>query len=221
MFCEGCGKHLGDDANFCKQCGRAVVQDDDPDLDIVYVPRGDGYERKYARHGQLVSRGRTELVPVPVQSPTVRRARTVEESDDDWEERFLRGAPERSDRGRSAGSAPPGTRRAAEIQARTAVDQWSAAAVAISWLPGSTFGLAAADMSMIRNVAGCFGVGNFDTEAAVATIAASATGRYAAELLVFAGPLGLMIKAAIAAGITKAVGEKTISYFRNLSPLPE
>lgn len=45
------------------------------------------------------------------------------------------------------------TLKSAERTARTIVNKWSAGAVAVGWIPGSTLALGAADYAMIQQVA--------------------------------------------------------------------
>lgn len=106
----------------------------------------------------------------------------------------------------------------AEEKARKIVNNWVAGAAAVSWVPGSTLVLGVADFAMIRAVAKAFGVQEFNMEAVVATIGAGAVGKVAVEGLSFIPIFGWALKAAIAAGVTKGVGEATIKYFKDRSP---
>ena len=111
------------------------------------------------------------------------------------------------------------TKSDGERQARAIVNKWVAGAAAVSWVPGSTFVLGAADYAMIRAVATAFEVMQFDHEAAVGVIACCTTGKLVAELLDFVPGFGWLVKAMIAAGITKGAGEAVIGYFAARSPL--
>jgi len=107
----------------------------------------------------------------------------------------------------------------AEKKARNRVNAWTAGAVALGWVPGSMFALAAADVEICREVAKCFGVEHWSAESVSAAIGASVTGKIVAgEALSFIPVLGWAIKAGVAGGITKAVGEAIIAYFRSQSP---
>jgi uncharacterized protein (DUF697 family) len=107
----------------------------------------------------------------------------------------------------------------AEVRAREAVNRWMAGAAAVSWVPGSTLVIGAADFAMIRAVAKAFEVEEYDMEAVVGAVGASATGKLLAESLSFIPVAGWIAKAAIAGGITKAMGEAVIAYMRERSPL--
>ena len=110
------------------------------------------------------------------------------------------------------------TKSQAEKDARQIVNKWAAGATAGSWVPGSTFFLSAADYMMIRKVAHAYGVDNYDQEAACAAVAGSFVGKSLVELLSFIPGPGWIAKAFIAGGITKAMGDATISYFGGLTP---
>ena len=107
----------------------------------------------------------------------------------------------------------------AEKKARKRVNAWTAGAVAVGWVPGSMFALAAGDVEICREVAACFGVEHWTAESVSAAIGASVTGKIVAgEALSFIPVVGWAIKSAVAGGITKAVGEAIIKYFRSQSP---
>src|SRR5689334_7888795 len=94
----------------------------------------------------------------------------------------------------------------AEKKARTRVNAWTAGAVAVGWVPGSMFALAAGDVELCREVAECFGVEHWTAESVSAAIGASVTGKIVAgEALSFIPVLGWAVKSAVAGGITKAV----------------
>ena len=113
----------------------------------------------------------------------------------------------------------PQTLSAAESQARAVVNKWALAAGAVSWVPGSALALGAADYAMIRSVAQAFSVTNYNAEAVVAIMAASGTGLMASEALSFIPIAGWAVKAVVAGGIMKGMGEAVIKYFRERSPL--
>lgn len=106
----------------------------------------------------------------------------------------------------------------AEENARSIVNIWTGGAAAVSWVPGSTLVLGTADWAMINKVANAFGVKEYNKEAVVATVAACTGGKWAAEALSFIPVAGWAVKAVIASGMTKALGEAVIRYFRNCSP---
>jgi uncharacterized protein (DUF697 family) len=113
------------------------------------------------------------------------------------------------------------TKKEAEEKARSVVNAWSMGAVAVGWLPGSSFILGANEYVMVGQVADCFQVRNYDAEAVMTVLTATIGGRMAVELLSFIPILGWAVKAGVAASVTKAVGEAVIAHFRNLSNLPE
>lgn len=107
----------------------------------------------------------------------------------------------------------------AERKARNRVNAWATGAVAVGWVPGSMFLLACGDMAICQEVAECFGVKHYEPEALCAAIGASVTGKIVAgEALSFLPGFGWAIKSAVAGGITKAVGEAIIQYFKSQSP---
>lgn len=114
----------------------------------------------------------------------------------------------------------PQTLRAAEEQARAVVNKWALAAGAVSWIPGSSLALGAADYGMIRSVAQAFAVTSYSAEAVVGIMAASGTGLMASEALSFIPIAGWAVKAVVSGGIMKGMGEAVIRYFRERSPLP-
>ena len=108
----------------------------------------------------------------------------------------------------------------AEKQARAVVDEWSVAAAALGWLPGSQFFLAGVDLKMIKNVARAFDVESYNATQITATITASVGGKTIAHtLLDFIPGFGGLIKSVTAAGVTKVVGEIVINYFKERTPL--
>ena len=107
------------------------------------------------------------------------------------------------------------TLAAAEAKAREIVNKFSAGAVAASFIPGSTLILAGADVVMINEISKAFGCGTAEADAFVASAAASAAGKTAANLLLEFVPF---VKQAVAGGGTKALGELAINYFRDRSP---
>jgi uncharacterized protein (DUF697 family) len=107
----------------------------------------------------------------------------------------------------------------AEAEARARVNAWTAGAVAVGWVPGSMFALAAADVEICREVADCFGIKHWRAESVSASIGASLAGKVVAgELLSFIPVFGWAIKAGVAGSLTKLVGEAIIKYFKGQSP---
>jgi uncharacterized protein (DUF697 family) len=81
------------------------------------------------------------------------------------------------------------------------------------------FALAAADVKIVKDIAKAFGVDAYSIEEIGAAVGATATGKIAAgELLSFIPVFGWAVKSAVAASVTKAMGETMISYFKKKSP---
>lgn len=112
-----------------------------------------------------------------------------------------------------------GRKADAEKRAREIVNNWTLIAASVSWVPGSTFILGAADIKMVNDVAHTFDVKGVSAETVFATVGASTVGKGLVELLSFIPGPGWFAKGAIATGITKATGEAVIAYFRDRSPL--
>ena len=75
--------------------------------------------------------------------------------------------------------------------ARRRVNAWTAGAVALGWMPGSTIALASADVEICREVAHCFGVEHWSAKSLSAAIGASIVGKaIAGEALSFIPVLG-------------------------------
>jgi uncharacterized protein (DUF697 family) len=111
------------------------------------------------------------------------------------------------------------TLRQAEQEAKDIVNKWAAGATAVSWVPFSSIVLTGADVMMVARVAAAFEVEGYSVEKATATAAASTGGRWLAEACSFVPGPGWFVKAIIAGGVTKAMGEAVIAYFRKESPL--
>jgi uncharacterized protein (DUF697 family) len=80
--------------------------------------------------------------------------------------------------------------------------------------------LAAGDVALCSKVAACFQVTDWSKESVAAALGASVTGKVVAgEALSFVPVIGWAVKSAVASGVTKAVGEGIIAYFRKQSPL--
>lgn len=107
----------------------------------------------------------------------------------------------------------------AEKKARVVVKNWSIAATAVSWIPGSAIVLSGADIVLIKNVADAFEVKDYNVVAAIGATGAAAGGKMLAESCSVVPIAGWIAKAVIAGSITKALGEGLIAYFKGQSPL--
>lgn len=107
----------------------------------------------------------------------------------------------------------------AEKKARVAVKNWTITATAVSWIPGSSIVLGGADLMLIKNVADAFEVKDYDVVTAMGATGAAAGGKMLAESCSIVPVAGWIAKAVIAGGITKALGEALITYFKGQSPL--
>jgi len=108
----------------------------------------------------------------------------------------------------------------AENEARKVVNDWSTAAAALGWLPGSQYFLAGADLKMVKNIADIFKVKHYNAAQITATMAASIGGKTVAHTLLDFVPIaGQIIKSGTAAAVTKGLGEIVIEYFKERSPL--
>lgn len=117
------------------------------------------------------------------------------------------------------------TKADAETLAGEIVDNWAAGAALTGWIPGSTIFLAGADAIMIRKVADSFGVGVFDTNSVKAhlggLLASAVGGSIASEVVGMIPVVGWFAKSVAMGMKAEAIGQAVISYFRDLSPLPE
>lgn len=114
-------------------------------------------------------------------------------------------------------------KRQAKEEARSAINKWAIGFAAVAWIPGSHYVMTGGDLTMVIQVGSIYGVDLDRTEAAAifTTIAAPLIGsKVAHSLLDFVPVVGWGIKSAVAAGVTKAVGEALISYFHDCSMLP-
>jgi uncharacterized protein (DUF697 family) len=111
------------------------------------------------------------------------------------------------------------TLQQAEREAKEIVRKWSTGVMAVSWVPFSSIVLTGADVMMVARVAAAFEVEGYSLEKATATAAASTGGRWLAEACSFVPGPGWIVKAIIAGGVTKAMGEAVIAYFCNESRL--
>jgi uncharacterized protein (DUF697 family) len=115
---------------------------------------------------------------------------------------------------------PPTTRAEAEQQARVLINKWVTGATALSWIPGSSLVLSAADAAMISQVGRLFGVTNFEMTTIFGAAGTTGLAKTAVVALEFFPGPGWLLKAMIAGGATKVLGETILRYFRDRSPLP-
>jgi uncharacterized protein (DUF697 family) len=113
----------------------------------------------------------------------------------------------------------------AEKEAREAVDKWSAGAIAVGWIPMSSVLLGAGDIGMVIHVAYIFGIEITEKQAEVAwatilaPFVAGRVGHILADIGLSLIPgWGWAAKAGVAGGVTKAIGEGVIQYFKIRSP---
>ncbi len=112
----------------------------------------------------------------------------------------------------------------ARSQARSRINQWAAGFAAVAWIPGAHYAMGAGDIAMVRQVGSIFGVHTNETQAGeIFTIVAAPLigSKVAHSILDFVPVIGWGVKSAVAAGVTKGVGEALIGYFNDCSPLPE
>ncbi|NET16984.1 MAG: hypothetical protein F6K08_31305 [Okeania sp. SIO1H6] len=115
-------------------------------------------------------------------------------------------------------------KRQAKEQARSAINKWALGFASVAWIPGAHYAMTAGDVSMVMQVGSIFGVDMDRTKATAVftTIGAPLVGsKVAHSVLDFVPVVGWGIKSAVAAGVTKAVGEGLSNYFDSCSSLPE
>jgi uncharacterized protein (DUF697 family) len=115
-------------------------------------------------------------------------------------------------------------KRQAREQARAAINKWALGFAGVAWIPGSHYVMAGGDVTMVIQVGSIFAVDMDKTTAGAVftTIAAPLIGsKIAHSILDFVPVVGWAAKSAVAAGVTKAVGEALIEYFNGCSNLPE
>ncbi len=115
-------------------------------------------------------------------------------------------------------------KREAKEQARSAINKWAAGFAAVAWIPGSHYAMTGGDVTMVIQVGSIYNVDLTKTQAAsvFTTIAAPLIGsKIAHSVLDFIPVFGWAAKSAVAAGVTKVVGEALITYFHDCSALPE
>jgi uncharacterized protein (DUF697 family) len=115
-------------------------------------------------------------------------------------------------------------KRRAREQARSAVNKWAIGFASVAWIPGSHYAMTAGDITLVIQVGSIFGVDMDRTGAGAlfTTVAAPLLGsKLAHSILDFVPVVGWAAKSAVAAGVTKSVGEALIHYFNDCSELPE
>jgi len=115
-------------------------------------------------------------------------------------------------------------RKEAQKQARSVVNKWALGLATIAWIPGSQYVTTGGDVAMVIKVAAIYGIELDKAGAGVVftTVAAPLIASKAANsALDFVPVVGWAAKSAVAAGVTKAVGEALIAYFEEESSLPE
>lgn len=115
-------------------------------------------------------------------------------------------------------------KRQARQQARSAINKWALGFASVAWIPGSHYVMTAGDVTMVIQVGAIFDVDLDRTTAGAVftTVAAPLVGsKIAHSVLDFVPVIGWAAKSAVAAGVTKAVGEALIHYFDGCSNLPE
>jgi uncharacterized protein (DUF697 family) len=115
-------------------------------------------------------------------------------------------------------------KRQAKEQARSAINKWALGFASVAWIPGSHYVMTEGDITMVIQIGSIYGVDLDRTTAGAVftTIAAPLIGsKIAHSVLDFVPVLGWAAKSAVAAGVTKAVGEALIVYFHDCSNLPE
>ncbi|MBP0027685.1 hypothetical protein [Roseofilum sp. Guam] len=114
-------------------------------------------------------------------------------------------------------------KRQARVQARSAINKWALGFASIAWIPGSHYAMTGGDVTMVIQVGSIYDVDLDRTTAGAVftTIAAPLIGsKVAHSVLDFVPIVGWAAKSAVAAGVTKAVGEAMIRYFEDCSTLP-
>jgi hypothetical protein len=117
------------------------------------------------------------------------------------------------------------TKAQAEVNSRKIVSDWVKGAVLTGWIPGSALVLTGADYVMLEQVAREFEVESFDKDNAfqsIGTIAASGmAGGVIGEAVGLVPVVGWAIKSGMMGMKAKVIGDATIDYFKQRSPLPE
>lgn len=103
----------------------------------------------------------------------------------------------------------------AEKSARSIVNKFTIGATGASFIPGSTVILMGADALMVNEISKAFGLGSAEAQAFIASVAAGAAGKTAANALLEFIPGA---KQVVAAAGTKVLGEAAIAYCKAKSP---
>jgi uncharacterized protein (DUF697 family) len=116
------------------------------------------------------------------------------------------------------------SKRQAKAQARSATTKWALGFASVAWIPGSHYVMTGGDLAMVVQVGSIYDVHLDKSQAAAifTTVAAPLIGsKLAHSALDFFPVVGWAAKSAVAAGVTKAVGEALIVYFHDCSNLPD
>ena len=115
-------------------------------------------------------------------------------------------------------------KRQAREQARSAINKWALGFASVAWIPGSHYLMTGGDVTMVIQIGSIFAVDMDRTGAGAVftTIAAPLIGsKLAHTALDFVPVFGWAAKSAVAATVTKGVGEALITYFNDCSDLPD
>jgi uncharacterized protein (DUF697 family) len=115
-------------------------------------------------------------------------------------------------------------KRQAKEQARSATTKWALGFASVAWIPGSHYAMTGGDLAMVVQVGSIYDVHLDKAQAAAifTTIAAPLIGsKIAHSVLDFVPVIGWAAKSAVAAAVTKGVGEALIVYFHDCSNLPD
>lgn len=108
----------------------------------------------------------------------------------------------------------------ADALVRPLIDRWVIAAIAVSWVPGSTFVLAGVDYRLFRDIAKVYQIPNFSVDAMWVAVGGTAVGRGAAEATGWLFGVGWLTNPIVAGFVTKKLADAIMDYMREESPLP-
>lgn len=115
-------------------------------------------------------------------------------------------------------------KREAEMLASSAINKWALKFASVAWIPGSHYAMTVGDLAMVTQIGNIYRV-DVDTSKAgkiFTAVAAPLIGsKIAHSVLDFLPGIGWAAKSVVALGVTKAVGQALIHYFKDCSPLPE
>lgn len=115
-------------------------------------------------------------------------------------------------------------KRQAQELASSAISEWAIGFASVAWIPGSHYLMGAGDLAMVTQVGWIYQV-DLNTNKAgkiFTSVAAPLIGsKVAPSVLDFIPVFGWAAKSAVALGVTIAVSQTLIHYFRDCSPLPE